>query len=127
MRPGFCPVFPRMAAGVETDELLIPVQRRAVVVVPLQTGTIVDSLITEQRAKSIDPVGAGDQAVEIIMSALMAKMSEQGPIWFGHLFAHFFTIGGIGLGNVDGDDAFRMTGQDSFTVRHILQKLKRQA
>src|SRR5689334_13394898 len=80
--PALGPIFPRMAAGIRADESCLPIGRRSLLVMPLQRCGVILSLVTEQRTKRVEVLAVGDQAIPIVMSALVTEMTEQRTVRF---------------------------------------------
>src|SRR5450830_86551 len=126
MRPGFRPVFPGMAAGIDTDETIIPIRWWPLLIMPLQTARIIGTGIAEQAGKLHLPLAVGNQTVEIIMAAFVTEVSQQGAVRLGHLLTHFFAVSRVSLGDIDRDHAIGMTGHHMLAIGTIFEKLKRQ-
>ncbi len=125
--PGFGPVFPRVRCSVAADEALFPVGDRTVLVVPLECVAIILALVAEQRAVAVDPWCIGNQAVEIIVAALVTEVTQQRAITFVHLFARALALGRIGFGDVQRDQAIVVAGHHALVGHAIFEELECQA
>ena len=127
MRPGLGPVFPRVRTGVAAHETLFPIGHRAGFIVTLERIAVVFALVAEQRAVAVDPFGIGHQAVEIIVAAFMAEVTQQRAVAFMHLFARALALGRIGFGDVQGDQAIVVAGHHALVRHAVFQELEGQA
>src|SRR6185312_14285488 len=88
-RPGFGEVLPGMGGGVHADKVVLPVGRRALVIVLLKRLAIIEPVVAEQSAASGEPAWfTRYQPVPEIVSGLMAEMAQQGAIGLAHLGTH---------------------------------------
>ncbi len=126
MRPALGPVFPRMHAGIGADVVQRPVRARALRIVGLQAGRVVLGFIAEQGAKALQPVGAGDQPVPVVVADLMAEMPEQRAVGLMHGLAHRFACGVVGLVEVQRDQAGVVPGHDVRAVVRRAQEVEHQ-
>ena len=68
-----------------------------------------------------------DQAIPVVVTALVPHVSEQRPIRLAHRRPPPLALGVVGLGDVDGDDAVGVPGQHRPAARlGIREKLERQ-
>ncbi len=66
----------------------------------------------------LQPAGiVADQPVPVIVAELVAEMAEQRAVVLAHLDAHLFSLGGIGLGDVERDQAVVVAGQHMLAGR----------
>ena len=56
------------------------------------------------------------------MAELVAEMAEQRAVVLAHLGAHLLALGGIGLGDVERDQAVVMAGQHMLAGRRATQQ-----
>ena len=56
---------------------------------------------------------AEDQPAPVIVPNLVPKVAEQGAVKFAHVLAAALALGVIRFGEVDGNDAVVVSGQDS--------------
>src|SRR5471032_723933 len=90
VRPGFGPVFPRMHRRVGADVMLLPVQRRTLLVMPLKGFGVARSIVAEQATKRFQPMAVGDQSIPVVMADLMTEVPEQRAIRLVHLHPNLF-------------------------------------
>ena len=126
MRPALGPVFPGVGGGVGADKIPLPVGGWAFGVVALQTGGVVDRLVTEQLVEPVHPPGASDQPVPVVMTHLMAKVTQQGAVRLPHGFAGQLPGGVIGLVHVEGDQTRLMARHDGLAAGRGTQQVKGQ-
>lgn len=123
---GFCLVFLRVVVGVGIDEVFFLVGVWVIFVMSFECFVIVLVFVIEYFLEWCDLVGWCYQLVEIVMVVFMLEMFQQCVIWFGYLFVCLFVVGGIGFGNVDGDDVIGMFGQYLFVMWKVLQEFEGQ-
>src|ERR1700691_1933939 len=51
VRPRLCPVLPRVHGGIGADEVVLPVRRRTVPIVPFQRTLVIGALVAEGGAE----------------------------------------------------------------------------
>src|SRR6185369_10347251 len=89
MGPAFGPIFPWMHRCVRADVTGAPIGRRAFAVMPLQRTRIIDGFVAEQLPKFFQsPWHFFNQAEPIVMTDLVAKMTEQRAIDLAESNAH---------------------------------------
>src|SRR5689334_17989240 len=74
--PGFRPVFPRVHGGVGADVMLLPVERRTLLIMLLKSLGVAGTLVAEQAAERFQPGTVGDQSVPVVMPCLVPKVTE---------------------------------------------------
>ena len=94
---------------------------------PLECVAIILALVAEQCAVAVDPWCIGNQAVEIIVAALVAEVTQQRAVTFVHLFARALALGRIGFGNVESDEAIVVAGHHALVGHAVFEELECQA
>ena len=82
VRPGFRPILPRMGRCVGRDEIFLPENRSARLVVTLERFGIILPLVAEDAAQSRGVLFVSEEPVPIVVADLMPKMSKDGPVGF---------------------------------------------
>ena len=104
-----------MRAGVRADEPVLPISRRAFCVVAARAGVVVGAFVTEQRRGTRRSSGVSrKQPIPVIVAALVPHVSEQRPIRLAHRCPAPLALGIVGFGDVDGDDAVSVPGQQGW-------------
>lgn len=117
--PGLGPVFPGVGAGIGGHERGLPIRRRTAGVMAPQGLVVVRALVAEALAKIGMPVATANQSIPVVVRGLMAKVAENGAIGFGHRLAHALAHRGIGLGDIDGNEPVRMTGDHATALAEL--------
>lgn len=76
VRPGFCPVFPRVRGRIGTHEIILPVWRRPFCIVTSQGLAVVGTFITKHASEFFEPRSVADEQIPVIMSDFMTTMPE---------------------------------------------------
>lgn len=121
---GFCPVFPWMAAGIGADETDDPVGIGAILMMERESGGVVGALVTKGIAESLQPGAVFSEPLPIIVGQLMPHVTCQSAIGFAHLFLDESALGGVGFGQVEGDETFRMSSQEGARAGQGLEEIK---
>ncbi len=127
VRPRFRPIFPRVHAGVRAHEVSRPSVGRTLGVVAPNGLVVIVSLVAEYAAERGQPLRIGDQAIPVVVTNLVAKMSDDGSIAFAELLPQLFSKWVIGFGNVDGDEPIGVPSEDLAAVLGILHEREREA
>src|SRR5512136_1250295 len=112
MREGLREVLPWMAGGISADKLILPVGRGPRVVMPLQRGRVIRTLITEKRPELRKLAAIPDEPVPIVMPDLMSEMAEKGSVWLPHFLARLLPCRIIGFSQRDSYDAAIVPGKN---------------
>mgnify|MGYP000669209538 CR=1 FL=1 len=89
----------------------LPIGRGARTVVAIERVRIVLALVAEKRAELVKTTGAFDEHHPVEVAALVAEMAEQRAVRLAELLALALALDGVGLQNVDRDDAVEMAGR----------------
>src|ERR1700691_6569506 len=76
VRPGFRPVLPRMHGGIGADEIALPVRRRTVPIMSLQSHRVVGAFVAEGRAEGRKLRTGRDQPIPEVMADLMTEVPQ---------------------------------------------------
>ena len=102
VRPGLGPVLPGMHGGVGADVRLRPVGGRPLLVVALERLGVAGPLVAEQlRGKRVEPGGAPDQPVPVVVADLVAEVAQQRAVGLVHGVPDLLALGVVGLLHVD--------------------------
>ena len=116
-----------MAGGVGADGPLLPVRRRAALVMQLQRLGIIGAVVAEHGAAGVQTSAVAHQPVPHPVADLMAEMAEQGAVGLVHLRAHLLAIGIVGLADGDGDDTVIMPGQHLRSTWMLVEEVEHQS
>src|ERR1700712_4619493 len=106
--------------------MLLPVERRAVLVMRLQRLFVVDRFVPEDRTAGIELAAIADQYVPEVMADFMPKMPKHGAVGLAHLQSPPLALEIIGLGQRDGDDPVVVARHHLGTVLPIGEKIEDQ-
>jgi hypothetical protein len=79
---------------------------------PLQRLAVILAFVAEYVAEAVDRGVIAHDSIPVIMRDFVPEMPEQGPVRLAHVAALLFPMSVVGFGNVDGDGAVEMAGQD---------------
>ena len=109
--PGLGEVLPGVHGRIGADVALLPAGRRAVLVVPLAAPPGSRSLSSPKTARArLDLAAVAHQHVPVVVADLVAQVAEQRPVGLAELQPPPLALGGIGLGDVDGDQPVVVAG-----------------
>jgi hypothetical protein len=106
--PGLSEVFPGMRCGISRYKVLLPIGWCGLDIMPRKCSLIVLPVITEHSAASIEFASVAYQKVLIMVSDLVAEVTEQRAIGLVHLASPLFTLNVVGLHEGYGNDAIFM-------------------
>ncbi|MCY1459559.1 hypothetical protein D9M71_770430 [compost metagenome] len=94
--------------------MLLPVERCALLIMPLEGFGIAGALIAKQSAKRLKPLAMGDQSIPVVVPDFVTKMPEQRAIGFVHLHPHLLAVRIVGFLDIEGDQAIGVPGSGRF-------------
>src|SRR5208337_4741697 len=103
--------FPRMDAGVRTDELLLPVNAWPLVVMLLESLVVVLPLVAEPLTKVVDERAVLDQSVPIVVADLVTEMTQDSAVRFVEPEPPPLAFHLIRLGHIQRDHPVIMPGE----------------
>src|ERR1700735_4862788 len=112
MRPGLGPVFPGVRRSVCADVVVLPIQRRPILIVYLERGAIILAVVAKHRTAFLQPATVPDQYVPEIVADLMTEVAEQGPVRLTHLRAAALAHDIVRFFQGYGNDAIVMARED---------------
>jgi hypothetical protein len=124
--PGFGPIFPRVGGGISGDESILPIRRRALLIVGFQGGSVVHAFIPKELAERFEFGSRGDENVPIIMGDFVAEMAEERAERLAKIDSASLAFGVVGLDGVDSDEAIGMASKDWRGAGSIAQKTEAQ-
>src|SRR5215213_10221898 len=110
--PSLGKIFPRMGGGIGADEFLLPIFLRSIGIMSLQGVTVILPLVPEDLAEALQARIVAHQDVPEIVTDLVAEVAEERPVWLRHAVAPTLPLGVIRLGDIDGDQAVVVPGQN---------------
>jgi hypothetical protein len=110
--PAFGPVFPGMRRGVGADVVVLPILRRPVGVVAPERLVIVRSLVSEELAETLGELFSTDEAIPVVVTDLVAEVTEQRAVRLTHHQADSFAHDVVGLGDIKRDQPLVVAGEN---------------
>ena len=83
---------------------------------------VAGALVPEQFAAPRQPLGAIDQPRPVVVADLVAEMTEDRPVGLAEVHAHLLPEGVVRLGDVEGDDAIVVAGEDLLVGLILLER-----
>ncbi len=88
-----------------------------------QRLVIVGALVAEKLMEALKAAGiVADQPIPVVVAELVAEMAEQRAVVLAHLGTHLLAFGGIGLGDVERDQAVVVAGQHMLARGRVAQQ-----
>ena len=86
--------------------------RRTFLVVPVDLGLVVLRVVAEELAALLEPDVVADQLPLVVVADLVAEVPEHRPVGLAEVLADLLAVGGLALGQVDGDQAVGVPDDD---------------
>lgn len=110
--PSLGEVFPGMGSGVRTDEAALPIWRSFGFVIFFEgVGVGRIAVVAEDCDEGVFAF-AFDERHPIVVADFVTHVADEGAMGLVHLLADTLALDGVGFGDIDGDAAVGVAGED---------------